>query len=397
MSDRVHPLSNVRDPSIYKPVYSPSCPHCNAMAAAYVESAEVMAGQVNPIAVNCLKYMDICTKYNISGWPTMQLYQNGSMKEYPMHAKRTKELFLGFLREQGVLHLVETVNAASLDRALTRQKYSVLYLMPGSESERIMIENVRISVSSPMAFFATDDPSVAQRLLGAGPGLFVFQGAVSNLVASLPLSAVAGQSKETAVSAIAQWLNLQAQPPLVELSASGLDSALLQASGVVMVILSSSSEELNDQLKQFTEFAHAWRSSSDLSHKPYLFAWLDYDRYPQLLLSHYRIHVSSTPTLMVVEGHSSMLYQPSTKGTWLEKSDLLVWLNSVSQGHEHGQKFGTVLTRTWTSVRVTSAPLISSHPVLMILVLLSLLLLIPRIRRILLRWVPRSHASTKMV
>ena len=367
------------------------------MAAAYAESAEVIAGQVNPIAVNCLKYMDICTKYGIEGWPTMRLYQNGSKTEYPMHTKRTKELFLAFLREQGVLHLIENVNAASLDQALTRQKYSVLYFMPESESERIMIENVRMSVSSPMAFFASDDPAVAQRLLGGGPGLFVLQGGVSNLVASLPLSVVAGQSKETAVPAIAQWLNLQAQPPVVELSASGLDSALLQAPGIVMAVLSSSTEDLNDQLKQFTEFSHAWRSSSDLSHKPFLFAWLDYDRYPQLLLSHYRIHVSSTPTLLVLEGHSSILYQPPTKGTWLETSELLLWLNGVSQGHEHGQKFGTVLTRTWTSVRVTSTPLVTSHPLLMILVFLSLLLLIPRMRRMLLRWVPRSHASTKMV
>ena len=227
--------------------------------------------------------------------------------------------------------------------------------------------------------------------------MFVLQGGVSNLVASLPLSVVAGQSKETAVPAIAQWLNLQAQPPVVELSASGLDSALLQAPGIVMAVLSSSTEDLNDQLKQFTEFSHAWRSSSDLSHKPFLFAWLDYDRYPQLLLSHYRIHVSSTPTLLVLEGHSSILYQPPTKGTWLETSELLLWLNGVSQGHEHGQKFGTVLTRTWTSVRVTSTPLVTSHPLLMILVFLSLLLLIPRMRRMLLRWVPRSHASTKMV
>ncbi|CCU98361.1 unnamed protein product [Malassezia sympodialis ATCC 42132] len=275
----------------------------------------------------------------------MRLYQNGSKTEYPMHTKRTKELFLAFLREQGVLHLIENVNAASLDQALTRQKYSVLYFMPGSESERIMIENVRMSVSSPMAFFASDDPAVAQRLLGGGPGLFVLQGGVSNLVASLPLSVVAGQSKETAVPAIAQWLNLQAQPPVVELSASGLDSALLQAPGIVMAVLSSSTEDLNDQLKQFTEFSHAWRSSSDLSHKPFLFAWLDYDRLP-----------------------------PKEPG--LKRRSFFYGL---------------------TAVRVTSTPLVTSHPLLMILVFLSLLLLIPRMRRMLLRWVPRSHASTKMV
>lgn len=367
------------------------------MAAAYTEAAAIMAGHVNPIAVNCLKYMDVCTKYNITGWPSLHLYHQGSKTEYPMHAKRTKELFLAFLRDQGVLYLVENVNATSLDRALARQKYSVLYLMPGSESERIMIENVRTSVSSPMAFYASDDPAIAQRLFGGGPSLFVFQGAVSHLVANLPLSAVAGQSNDTAVTAIAQWLNLQAQPPVEELSASGLDSALLQAPGVVMAILSSSSADLNQQLQQFTDFARTWRSSSDLSHKPFLFAWLDYDRYPDLLLSRYRIHVSSTPTLLVLEGHSSTMYQPSTKGAWLEQSKLLLWLDSVSQGQEHGQKFGTVLTRTWTSVRATGAPLVSSHPLLMLLVFLSLLLLIPRTRRMVLRWVPRSHALTKMV
>ncbi|WFD25697.1 protein disulfide-isomerase [Malassezia nana] len=383
-------------PSFVK-FYSPSCPHCNAMAAAYMEAAKVMEGQVNPIAVNCLKYMDVCTKYGINGWPTMHLYKNGTKTDYPMHGPRTKELFLAFLREQGVLHIIETVNAAFLDTALARQKYSVLYYMPGSASERSMIEEVRMSVSSPMAFFVSDDPAIAPRIMGGGPSLFVFQGALSNLVASLPLSSVAGQLHNTAVSAIAQWLDLQAQPSVVELSASGLDSAFLQSAGIVMAVLSSDSKDVDAQLQAFTKLAHAWRSSPDLSHKHYLFAWLDHERYPQLLLSRYRIHVSSTPTWFVIDGPSNLMYQPPMKGSWLDPSEHLLWLTSVSQGHEHGQKFGTVLTRTWTSVRVAGTPFILSHPLLLLVVFMTLLLLIPRTRRMLLQYVPRSHASTKMV
>lgn len=383
-------------PSFVK-FYSPSCPHCNAMAAAYTEAAKVMAGQVNPIAVNCIKYMDVCTKYGIKGWPTMHLYKNGNKTDYPMHGPRKKENFLAFLKEQGVLDIIETVDVASLDTALARQKYAVLYYMPGSASERSMIEEVRMSVTSPMAFFVSEDAAIAPRIMGGGPSLFVFQGAVSNLVASLPLSSVAGQSRNTAVSAISQWLDLQAQPPVVELSASGLDSALLQSAGIVMAVLSSGSKEVDAQLQAFTKLAHAWRSSPDLSRKHFLFAWLDHERYPQLLLSRYRIQVSSTPTLFLIDGPSSLMYQPPMKGSWLDTSEHLLWLTSVSQGHEHGQRFGSVLTRTWTSVRATGTPFILSHPLLLLVVVMALLLMIPRMRRMLLKFVPRSHATTKMV
>lgn len=55
--------------------YSPKCPHCVYMAAAYEELAQIAKGKLNIAAVNCEIHKSLCETENVKYWPHISLYK----------------------------------------------------------------------------------------------------------------------------------------------------------------------------------------------------------------------------------------------------------------------------------------------------------------------------------
>lgn len=387
-------------PSFVK-FYSLSCPHCRAMAQAYEEAAAAMLGQVNPLAINCQKYMDVCTQFAVDAWPTLQLFRNGTKSTYDIHAKRTKGLFLSWLAEQGVYTLFPRVDASQLDATLQKDPSAVLYVMPASDVERRMVEQASFQLSSSTPFYVSTDATVARRYGLAGSALLVFAGNARVPMAQLPLTSVRGFHEDTASAAMAQWLSVQSQPVLTEVSGSALQDTMQEAPAIVLGVFSSSSQAdiLDALIQSLHDLSMSWRTSSDLSHRPFRFLWLDVDRFPSLLADKYHIRLDHTPALFAMARSTSMMYMypEDHSGSWLETKNGIQWLDDISQGRAHGKPFGTVLSRTMTNVRTSSPSVVRTHPSLTLLVFVGVLLLFPRVRRSVWRKSGASQGYRKIV
>ncbi|KAK9070924.1 hypothetical protein SSX86_009492 [Deinandra increscens subsp. villosa] len=83
--------------------YAPWCGHCKKLApeyekvgASFKKSKSVLIGKVD-----CDEHKSICTKYGVSGYPTIQWFPKGSLEPKKYEGGRTAEAFVEFVNLEG--------------------------------------------------------------------------------------------------------------------------------------------------------------------------------------------------------------------------------------------------------------------------------------------------------
>jgi len=81
--------------------YAPWCGHCKRAKPAYVEAAADVKsqGKGSLAAVDCTVHKDLCSKYGVKGFPTIQYFKGGKYDKYS--GGRTKEDFTNFMLSGG--------------------------------------------------------------------------------------------------------------------------------------------------------------------------------------------------------------------------------------------------------------------------------------------------------
>jgi len=65
--------------------YAPWCGHCKAMAPAYEEAAQSLAGASPPVTlgkVDCTVEADTCSKVGVDGYPALKIFKHGTASDY---------------------------------------------------------------------------------------------------------------------------------------------------------------------------------------------------------------------------------------------------------------------------------------------------------------------------
>ena len=380
-------------PSFVK-YYSPSCPHCRAMAHDFELAAREMVGQVNPIAVNCQKYSDVCAEHDVGGWPHMRLMNDGNSIVYPDFG-REKDDFLNWLREQNVLDAVRPVDSKSWFKKIKMKKQSVLHLMPQSDLEVQLLDEVKSRVKTDMQFLVSSDRTLSRRFGDSG-AILVFNDNPYRPMAKLPLSSITLNIDQGTADTVARWLDMQNEPLLLELTGPDAGESLHQDPPTVLAALSSekSATVLELQLQQLRSVAQSWRSSPDLSRQPLRFRWFDVDgREANPLKVIYDIDVKSVPSLYLVAGALGTPYKYPKSSRWIKQDKVIKWLNDVQAGRVANGLDDSLLARTLSVGSATE----EVNPVLIVLVVIAILCVIPRTRRFLLRLFSGTRANRKIV
>lgn len=382
-------------PSFVK-FYSPSCPHCRAMAHEYELAAKEMVGQVNPIAINCQKYSDVCDHFHVDGWPYLMLAKDGVITDYPDTDEygRQKDQFLAWLRVMNVFDAINEVTANNWYTVVRKKKQTVLHVEPRSDEERDFVREVKAQVGSDMQFLVTIDETLAQRF-GHRGSLLVFNENIHRPSAVLPIAKTAHLDRNEAISRVAQWLDMQNEPLLEEVTQATAGETLHHAPGVVLAALNSQSHMFETQLRQMRKIARKWRAMFDLERPNYLFRYFDTGKEKDLLQEVYDVSVRSTPSLYVVsDSLPGNVWMHPTLTRWMYPERVIKWLDEVVQGRAQNGITDSFIARTKVNMSKAKEGV---NPLIIIVCVLVVLFIYPRTRRFFYRILVGSRTYRKIV
>lgn len=63
--------------------YAPWCGHCKKMAPTLDKVAPYLSGKMAIGKIDCTQYKPLCSRYGVSGFPTLKVYRDGDVFDYP--------------------------------------------------------------------------------------------------------------------------------------------------------------------------------------------------------------------------------------------------------------------------------------------------------------------------
>ncbi|KAL3651333.1 hypothetical protein CASFOL_004335 [Castilleja foliolosa] len=117
--------------------YAPWCGHCKKLAPEYEKlgASFKKAKSVLIAKVDCDEHKSVCSKYGVSGYPTIQWFPKGSLEPKKYEGGRTAEAFAEFINSEGGTN----VKIASVPS-------SVVVLTPDNFDEIVLDENKDVLV-----------------------------------------------------------------------------------------------------------------------------------------------------------------------------------------------------------------------------------------------------------
>ncbi|KAI4825390.1 hypothetical protein KUCAC02_021073 [Chaenocephalus aceratus] len=101
------------------------CGHCKRLAPEYEVAATRLKGNVALVKVDCTTSSNVCSKYGVSGYPTLKIFRDGE-ETGPYDGPRTADGIVSFLKKQGGPASVELKTEAELAKYTSDSDASVV-------------------------------------------------------------------------------------------------------------------------------------------------------------------------------------------------------------------------------------------------------------------------------
>ncbi|XP_068169947.1 protein disulfide-isomerase A3 [Antennarius striatus] len=79
--------------------FAPWCGHCKRLAPEYEKAATILKGTVPLAKVDCTVNSDTCSKYGVSGYPTLKIFRDGEVSG-PYDGPRSADGIVSYLKKQ---------------------------------------------------------------------------------------------------------------------------------------------------------------------------------------------------------------------------------------------------------------------------------------------------------
>uniref|UniRef100_A0A671Y1K0 Protein disulfide-isomerase n=1 Tax=Sparus aurata TaxID=8175 RepID=A0A671Y1K0_SPAAU len=105
--------------------FAPWCGHCKRLAPEYETAATRLKGSVPLVKVDCTSNSNTCSKYGVSGYPTLKIFRDGE-DSGPYDGPRTADGIVSFLKKQAGPASVELKDDAAFQKFIADQDASVI-------------------------------------------------------------------------------------------------------------------------------------------------------------------------------------------------------------------------------------------------------------------------------
>uniref|UniRef100_UPI0037E725B5 protein disulfide-isomerase A3 n=1 Tax=Semicossyphus pulcher TaxID=241346 RepID=UPI0037E725B5 len=105
--------------------FAPWCGHCKRLAPEYEAAATRLKGLVTLAKVDCTSNSNVCSKYGVSGYPTLKIFRDGE-ESGPYEGPRTADGIVSFLKKQAGPASVELKVELDLETFIGNRDASVV-------------------------------------------------------------------------------------------------------------------------------------------------------------------------------------------------------------------------------------------------------------------------------
>jgi protein disulfide-isomerase-like protein len=275
--------------------YAPWCGHCQRLAPVWEELAGLLKGQVNVGSVNCDIERALCTRFEVRGYPTLNLIVDGTVTPFN-GAREIKGLEAFALRAAG--NPVVDVEIGELDGL--KEKHDAFFVLINDEKDNeasVVFTSVARSLFAASYYYRIPASQAGSLKLSQTPALLaikdgdqvVYRGSLTDRVA---------------VRAFIEHNRYSALIPLVDSNAQ----EILSSEYLVVLGLFAPNRvgfEQNRQELKAAALSYRRRTEAELvkpaDGKQVLFAWLDATRYVNYVSRTFGVDDSELPALVIVD------------------------------------------------------------------------------------------------
>ncbi|KAK9762538.1 protein disulfide-isomerase precursor [Basidiobolus ranarum] len=154
--------------------FAPWCGHCKALAPEYEVAATTLKEQEIKLAkVDCTVEMDLCQEYEVTGYPTLKVFREGSPSDY--NGPRKADGIVSYMKKQTLPSLSE-VTIDSIETFKDSDNVVVVGFFSSADSEEYKaLKQVAEDMRDDFVFGATVDPEVLKKFDIKGSGVVLFK------------------------------------------------------------------------------------------------------------------------------------------------------------------------------------------------------------------------------
>jgi len=116
--------------------YAPWCGHCKALAPEYEQAAVMLQGQASLAKVDCTEHRELCSKYEVQGFPTIKLFRNDGEEPTDYDQARKADAIAKFMLKQKQAAFVEGKTKEDVDK-LSQSEFAIVAFIDASDKEAI--------------------------------------------------------------------------------------------------------------------------------------------------------------------------------------------------------------------------------------------------------------------
>ncbi|KAI9256815.1 thioredoxin-like protein [Helicostylum pulchrum] len=280
--------------------YAPWCGHCKALAPTWVELASQLRNQVNIGEVNCEVLPSVCKEFGVTGFPTLQMFQQGEAIKYT--GSRSLSSLLEFVNEHSGPS-VKDVTAEELSKYLTLKDVSIIYVHKGDVPE--LIKSVANQYVSTIPFYASKDKKVLSKFdldSSSIPALLLVK---DNSHYLYPATYDFTKNTKSNRDSLIDWIEKE-QYPLISKLGPANHKSILQGNSVVVLSIIASHDTVN-QLK-FRDVATNWYKSDNSKGKNVIFAEMDRSMWRDYVLNEFNIDNDDTARVIIYSPSNYQYY-----------------------------------------------------------------------------------------
>jgi protein disulfide-isomerase A1 len=116
--------------------YAPWCGHCKALVPEYDQASIMLQGQASLAKVDCTAFRELCTKYDVQGFPTIKLFRSDGSEPQDYDQARKADAIAKFMLKQKQSAYVEPKTKEEVDK-LAASEFAIVAFVDASDKDAI--------------------------------------------------------------------------------------------------------------------------------------------------------------------------------------------------------------------------------------------------------------------